>query len=282
MTLKPEIEKELRALLVEMTRPEHGHYTIGPADVARRFGGDGWKRWMDGVKEVARQLALEGAIEVTRHGKPIETWPWRGVVRFRARGARAAVKAERAAQTISAERAGRPAEGPAKGPELAHAETAAVARAEPASWDSAPVFTEPGARSPFVTRPCAYALIEDAEHRLAIVRTPQGTVLPGGGIEGKETPERAIEREAREECGFAVRVGRWSVRAIQRAYSAPEKTHFEKPSTFCDARVTRRGLGASELDHELVWVTHAEARELLSHESQRWAVERWSERSARG
>lgn len=271
MTLKPEIEKELRALLVEMTRPENGRYTIGPADVARRFGGDGWKRWMDGVKEVARQLAVEGAIEVTRHGKPIETWPWRGVVRFRARSERAVPNTERIAQLASA-------------PSPAHMESAASprssARTEPVAWESAPVFTEPGARSPFTTRPSAYALIEDGEHRLALVRTPQGTVLPGGGIEGSETPERAIEREAREECGFAVRVGRWSVRAIQRAYSAPEKTHFEKPSTFCDARVTKRGLAVVELDHELVWATHAEARELLSHESQRWAVERWAERNA--
>lgn len=265
MTLKPEIEKELRALLVEMTRPEHGRYTIGPADVARRFGGDGWKRWMDGVKLVARELAAEGVIVVTRHGKPIERWPWRGVVRFRAGGARAAAHAESAAQTASAP----------------DPEGVSATRAPTVAWDSAPVFTEPGARSPFVTRPSAYALIEDAEQRLAIVRTPQGTVLPGGGIEGNETPERAIEREAREECGFAVRVGRWSVRAIQRAYSALEQTHFEKPSTFCDARVTKRGLAASELDHELVWVTHAEARQLLSHESQRWAVERWSERDSR-
>jgi 8-oxo-dGTP diphosphatase len=282
MTLKPEIEKELRALLVEMTRPENGRYTIGPADVARRFGGDSWKRWMDGVKEVARQLALEGAIDVTRHGKPIETWPWRGVVRFKARGERAALNAERAAQTVSTERAGRAAHIPELAPAENTAVAPSVARVEPASWEAAPVFTEPGARAPFVTRPSAYALIEDAEHRLAIVRTPQGTVLPGGGIEGNETPERAIEREAREECGFAVRVGRWSVRAIQRAYSAPEKTHFEKPSTFCDARVTRRGLAVVELDHELVWVTHAQARELLSHESQRWAVAQWTERAARG
>ena len=255
MTLKPEIVKELRALVVEMTRPENGRYTIGPADVARRFGGDGWKRWMEGVKEVARDLAAEGAIEVTRHGKPIETWPWRGVVRFRAaRGSAVSAAA----------------------PDAEHS-----ARVEPVAWEHAPVFTQPDARAPFVSRPSAYALIEDGEHRLAIVRTPQGTVLPGGGIEGRETPERAIEREAREECGFEVRVGRWSVRAIQRAYSAPEKTHFEKPSTFCDARVTRRGLAAVELDHEVAWVTHAEARELLSHESQRWAVEQWSERAAR-
>jgi hypothetical protein len=38
---------------------------------------------MDSVKVVARNLAQEGSIEVTRHGKPITVWPWRGVVRFR-------------------------------------------------------------------------------------------------------------------------------------------------------------------------------------------------------
>ena len=83
LMLTPKIEAQLRAITLELLREKRGRASIGPADVARQFKADGWKSWMDSVKEVARRLAAEGAIEVTRHGKPIQTWPWRGVVRFR-------------------------------------------------------------------------------------------------------------------------------------------------------------------------------------------------------
>jgi hypothetical protein len=83
LMLTPKIEAQLRAITLELLREKRGRASIGPADVARRFKTDGWKSWMDSVKEVARRLADEGAIEVTRHGKPIAGWPWRGVVRFR-------------------------------------------------------------------------------------------------------------------------------------------------------------------------------------------------------
>lgn len=85
--LTPEIEQRLSALIVDMLAQKRGRASIGPADVARRFDAEHWKRWMDTVKEVARRLAMSGTIQVTRHGKPIEGWPWRGVVRFRAGGA---------------------------------------------------------------------------------------------------------------------------------------------------------------------------------------------------
>jgi hypothetical protein len=83
LMLTPTIETQLRVITLELLREKRGRASIGPADIARRFKADGWKSWMDSVKEVARRLADEGAIEVTRHGQPITTWPWRGVVRFR-------------------------------------------------------------------------------------------------------------------------------------------------------------------------------------------------------
>ncbi|MBI5365076.1 MAG: DUF3253 domain-containing protein [Planctomycetes bacterium] len=82
-TLKPENEKKLTELLTTMIGELKGRASIGPADVARRHGGENWKRWMEDVKEIARRLAESGALEVTRHGKPVTTWPWRGVIRFR-------------------------------------------------------------------------------------------------------------------------------------------------------------------------------------------------------
>jgi hypothetical protein len=97
LMLTPKIETELRAITLELLREKRGRASIGPADIARRFKPDDWSRWMDTVKEVARRLADEGKLEVTRHGKPITTWPWRGVIRFRnplAKGAEPAGESE--------------------------------------------------------------------------------------------------------------------------------------------------------------------------------------------
>jgi len=90
LMLTPKVEAQMRAITLALLRDLHGRASIGPADVARRYSAGDWKRWMDSVKEVARKLAVEGAIEVTRHGKPITDWPWRGVIRFRNPVAKAA------------------------------------------------------------------------------------------------------------------------------------------------------------------------------------------------
>lgn len=150
----------------------------------------------------------------------------------------------------------------------------------------APVLPEPvfGARDPgiaYLVRPSAYAVIEDAAGRIALVRTPEGVYLPGGGIEAGETAPQAIVREAIEECGLAVRVGSWSVAAVQFCYAIPEQEHFEKHSVFFEAAIERIVGGATEADHELFWAAAGEAPAALSHESQAWAVTRWVGRIGR-
>lgn len=145
-------------------------------------------------------------------------------------------------------------------------------------WTDAPVFgTAPAGNVP-VVRPSAYGLVTDGGTRLALVRTPQGHFLPGGGIESDEAPEDAVVREVREECGLNVLVGSWSVRAVDFVYSLTEYTHFEKRSTFVDARSHGPRIPAHELDHELLWVAPRDAIGRLAHPSHRWAVERWLER----
>ena len=142
-------------------------------------------------------------------------------------------------------------------------------------WDKVAVFGAPPEVEACVIRDSAYGLIEDDRGRLAVVRTTQGTFLPGGGIEMGEQPEEAVARESIEECGLIIRTGVWSVRAIQFAYSSSEKTHFEKRSTFIDGTVAGVSPDGLEVDHELVWVNLDTAGKILSHESQRWAVEQW-------
>ena len=95
--------------------------------------------------------------------------------------------------------------------------------------------------------------------------------MPGGGIEGKETPLQTIEREAKEECGLVL-VARWVVgHAVEIVYSAEEHTCFEKPSVFIVADPVSHTMPV-EPDHTLVWLFPHEALDTLTPESHQWAV----------
>ena len=124
---------------------------------------------------------------------------------------------------------------------------------------------------PYVVRPSVYALVADDDGRIAVARTSKGYILPGGGIEGGESAEQAVRREAIEECGLVLMGCRPVGTAVEIVYSKEEHTCFEKQCIFFEARV-RRHTAATEPDHELVWMTLEEAVDRLSHESHRWAV----------
>ncbi len=67
----------------------------------------------------------------------------------------------------------------------------------------------------------------------------------------------------------------WCVHAEDFVYSLTELVHFEKRSTFVDARASNRRVGGREPDHELVWMTPHEAVAEPAHPSHRWAVVEW-------
>jgi len=133
-----------------------------------------------------------------------------------------------------------------------------------------------------VIRPSAYGLLADPGGRVAIVRSADGIYLPGGGIEAGESPEDAIRREALEECGFAVRIGSWTARAVQFAYSASEKAHYEKRSTFIECSIEGTDRSRLHPDHEVLWVDPESGARLLTHPSHGWAVREWTGRSGPG
>ena len=148
-----------------------------------------------------------------------------------------------------------------------------------AEWEEVLVFGSAPPDEPATVRPSAYGLIIDPADRLPVVRTPQGFFLPGGGIEPGETPGAAVVREVLEECGLEVRIGTWSIRAVDFVYSPTEHTHFEKQSTFVDAHPSGRHATPTEPDHELEWLPPQVAMATLAHPSHRWAVQQWLNRS---
>jgi len=124
----------------------------------------------------------------------------------------------------------------------------------------------------YVLRPGGYAVIVRPPNQIAVLITPRGGFLPGGGQEPGETPALAAVRETREECGLSIRLLREIGVADELVYAADEATHFRKRCTFFLAEASEAPIGESESDCLLRWLSPAEADETLRHESQRWAV----------
>ena len=139
-------------------------------------------------------------------------------------------------------------------------------------WRSVPVFGAGPEGHPRTIRPSAYGLILDEADRIALVRTPAGVWLLGGGIESNETPAEAVIREAQEECGLVVTVGTFMKRAVQFSHSANEGILFEKRSYFLSAALVSVSDGGGEADHTLLWIAVERAHESITDESHRWAV----------
>ena len=124
-------------------------------------------------------------------------------------------------------------------------------------------------------------MVCDASGDVAVVRTPRGVYLPGGGIEAAESAEEAVYREVLEECGLVILPERVIGEAVEIVFSNDETSWFEKASVFFAATLAGGGLPA-ERDHVLVWLARDRAAELLSPASHRWAVQRLSEAEGEG
>ena len=123
-------------------------------------------------------------------------------------------------------------------------------------------------------RPGAYAVVFNDQRRVAIVQTPSGYYLPGGGSEAGESPETTLQREGREECGDELRILRLLGEAVEYVLSEREGRGFAKQGTFFEAVFVGLSLNPSEMDHQVIWLSPAEAELTLTNRSHAWAVRR--------
>jgi 8-oxo-dGTP diphosphatase len=125
----------------------------------------------------------------------------------------------------------------------------------------------------YTLRPGAYAIIHNDAGEVAVIQTPAGLYLPGGGIEGRESPEEALLRETLEECGMVVRIERRLGMADQLISLTARQVFICKRGTYYIGSVAGWNHEAvCEADHELIWLAPEEAAERLVHESQRYMV----------
>jgi hypothetical protein len=77
---------DARRTILDLLAQRDPGKTICPSDAARALGGDdGFRPLMGLVRDAARDLVADGAIEVTQRGTPVDLDAARGPIRLRRR-----------------------------------------------------------------------------------------------------------------------------------------------------------------------------------------------------
>lgn len=124
----------------------------------------------------------------------------------------------------------------------------------------------------YIQRPGAYAIIENDDNLIAVIKVKTMYVLPGGGIENEESPEECLKRECLEEIGAEISVLENFSYGSCYFYSTKFNTDMESLGHFFTCKIEKFLDIATEADHELTWLAAEVASELLFLDNQREAV----------
>lgn len=126
----------------------------------------------------------------------------------------------------------------------------------------------------YIGRPAVYGLLFNSQKdKIAIIQTNDGNYfLPGGGIENNETDEACLKREALEEMGMDIEIGRFIGCARRYFYSTNEDKYYLSEGYFYLCDTGRQICEPTEIDHLLKWIEPNQAMNSLFHDHQSWAV----------
>jgi 8-oxo-dGTP diphosphatase len=124
----------------------------------------------------------------------------------------------------------------------------------------------------YVERLSAYGVVPSDSGAVAVIKTPDGHFLPGGGAHTGETAEEALRREIIEETGYAPVILRNIGVAAQITYAEDKRVHYRKVGHFFLAQFAGKITEPVEADHDLIWCPADEAIRKMTHEYQAWAI----------
>lgn len=126
----------------------------------------------------------------------------------------------------------------------------------------------------YILRPAVYGLMfNHQKDKIAIIETGDGKYfLPGGGIENTETHEECMKREALEEMGMEIELGRFIGCAQRYFFSTNECKYYLSEGHFYLCEMGMQLSEPTEEDNFLIWAEPIQAVEKLFHDHQVWAV----------
>lgn len=108
--------------------------------------------------------------------------------------------------------------------------------------------------------------------KVAIVKTPKGYFLLGGGLNNNETDKTGIERECLEEIGYKVLV-REKICSAESYCFTPSIGYFHPIQTYYSGDLQDFIKTPEETDHSLQWVEYSDLLGKMYLEMQSWAIE---------
>ena len=122
----------------------------------------------------------------------------------------------------------------------------------------------------YIDREAVYGLLLK-KGKIAVVETPRGYFLPGGGIEQNESHEECLRREIIEEVGIEVKLDEYIGKSVLFDKSPRDNVYYNMYGSFYLVNEVNR-LPKLEDDYEMVWMSLEEAKSKLKLIHQIWAV----------
>ncbi|MGS0973164.1 MAG: NUDIX domain-containing protein [Candidatus Izemoplasmataceae bacterium] len=124
----------------------------------------------------------------------------------------------------------------------------------------------------YIDREAVYGLLI-VDGKIAIIKTPRGHFLPGGGVEQNESFKECLCREMTEETGYEVEVREYLGKSVLYDKSPKDNVYYNMFGNFYLVSIT--GVGKKiETDHEVVFLTPKTAIDYLKLAHQKWAIEK--------
>jgi 8-oxo-dGTP diphosphatase len=126
-------------------------------------------------------------------------------------------------------------------------------------------------KAEYFTRKGAY-LIPIKDGKVAVVETPKGLFLLGGGLEPGEDEQESIVRECLEEVGCNAVVTEFACSA--EAYVVHNRRGFFHPvQSYYLGELSAPVCNPIEKDHTLLWIDYLELRGRMATQMQNWAID---------